>query len=757
IQLQTNGQVFGQPFVRPPANGNGNGAGNGNGNGFGNGGQALAHGAGSPVPAPGALLHSAVDSTQTSNITAGRDISLVATETIALGAAQASGNLTTNSSALQANTLAAGRNLTLATESGDLNVGSLRHGGNGSLTSTGAIQIDNLTLTGGGATVVSAASDLGIGGGSAAGGTIKLSAGGDVTVNMSSANFDNVTAGGSANMQGGSLTIGTVSAQQVLAQGGSVTVTSATSAGDVSISASGGSATVGTATAGGDIHIQANGGTASLTKAVITGSGVISVQSSDGDALLGLGTGSVSGATKVSVQAGQDAVVDLPSALPGALSVSAGRDATLKAPTVVFDAVQAGRDITLTGTVGDLTSTHNLVATRNITIGAAGALKLADITASSGSITLTGASVTAGALNAGQDLTLKALSGGVTLTSFKAGRDLVVQAATLSLGQQLAPVGRDFTITTPNDFTAASDIAAGRNLTLNIGGVASLKGVTAPGTVDIIANDLTLAGTMTAANVQVESATGALRVGGSSADGAPASGLWIDNAEFGRIQATGQVNLYAGPTAGTARGDLTLLALDVTPQSTPQVNFLVGGGHNALVQGVVAPTTSGGVIHIGDNTNAAWQPTSILVSGTLGSASFRGGSYSNVRAFDDVRLFATQDIIIGSQRFIGLIQSAAIADIEIGRNKPAGVAPTSAEQNRVLVAAGKLELSASGKVVSQNTAPSVAQSVGVFLTAGNGQPDLLIDPPQLVDVYGSFISQSGAVVSSFSAGAGREA
>ncbi len=772
IQLKTNGQVFGQPFARPPPpNGSGNGFVSGNVNGNGCSCEALAPGAGSPLLTPGGLLHSATDSTQTSQLAAGRDIGLLATNTIALGSAQAGRDLMTDSVALQANNLGAGQAMVLNTGAGDLKAASVSVGGGGSLTSSGAIQIDSLVLTGAQPLAVKAATDVLIGGGS--GGTITLSAGRDATVNMGSATFDTVTAGGTAKVQAGSLTIGTIKAQQVLVQGGSVSITSATSAGDVQVS--GGSATVATATAGGDIVIQASGGTASLTNAVITGAGhMVSVQAAGGDALLGLGTGSVSGAAKVSVQASQDAIVDLPTALPGTLSVGAGRDATLRAPTVVFDAVTAGRDITLTGTAGDFSSTRNLVATRNITIGAAGALQLADITASSGSITLTGTSVTAGALNAGQDLTLKALNGGVTagavnagqdltlkalnggvkLTSFKAGRDLIVQTATLSLGQQLAPIGRDVAITSPGDFTAASDLAAGRNFTLSVGGVATLNGVTAAGAVDIVAKDLTLGGTLTAANVQVESATGDLRVGGSSADGAPASGLWLDNAEFGRIHATGQVNLYAGPTQGTPRGDLTVLALDVSPQSTPQVNFLVGGGHNALVQGVVAPAASGGVIHIGDNANTAWQPTSILVSGTLGSATFSGGAYTDVHAFDEVRLFATQDIIIGTQRFIGLIQAAADADIEIGRNKPTGVAATGAERNRVLVAAAKLELSASGKVVSQNTAPTVAQSVGLFLTAGNGQPDLLIDPPQLVDLYGSFISQSGVVVTSFPAGSG---
>ena len=422
---------------------------------------------------------------------------------------------------------------------------------------------------------------------------------------------------------------------------------------------------------------------------------------------------------------------------------------------MTFNAVTAGRDVTLMTTGGDFNSTAALVATRNLSIGAAGALTVGDITASSGSITLTGRSVAAGAVMAGQDLTLKASNGAVNVARFQAGRDLIVQGSSLSLGQQLAAIGRDLSITTPGAFSAGSALTAGRNVTLNVGGMATLQGVSAPGNVDIIANDLTLSGPLTAQNVQIESAAGALQVGGSTA---PASGLWLDNAEFGRIHATGQVNLYAGLAAGGTRGDLTIQNLDINPASTPQVNFLAGTGHNALVQGLIAPTASGGIVHIGDSANGSWRPDSILVSGQIGAATYSNGAYSNVRDFNDVRLFATNDIIIGSQRFISLIQSSSNADIEIGKNKPSGVAAIASEQNRVLIAAGDLELSASGRVVSQNTGPTTDQSVGLFLTGKPGAttvtPDLIIDPPQLVDLYGSFVGPGGQVVSSFSAGAG---
>jgi filamentous hemagglutinin family protein len=709
------------------------------------------------------------DPTQISVLTAGRNINLLAGGTIGLGSATAGGGLITDSSSLLANSLTAGGSATLKSEAGDLAADFLAVGGASQATAAGAVRINSLQV--GGPLAVKAATDVILGNGADAndGGAapISVTAGRDVKAILGEGNFDTVTAGGIASLQAGSLTVGSVKAQQVLAQGGSVNVGSATSAGDVYVV--GGAATVGSATAGDDIYVLATGGAASLKTASITGGGadavglnfsgnpdsagnghVVAVQSASGDALLGLGQGEVSGASTVNIKAGQDATVDVASAISGTLSVSAARDVTLRAPSVTFDAVQAGRDLTLTATSGDFTSTKTLVAANNITIGAAGALTLGDVTSSAGTIALTGGTITAGALSAAQDLTLKATAGGVTVKSFKAGRDLIAQGATLSLGQETAPVGRDILVTTTGDFVSTSDLAAGRNFSFSVGGLATLQGVSGPGTIDILAKDLALGGAVSAATVQIESASGPLTVGGSGGG----AGLNLDNGEFGRIHATGQVNLFAGPASGGASGDFTLLNLDVNPQATPQVNFLVGGGHDALVQGLVAPTASGGIVHIGDGSNAAWQPNSILVTGAIGAADFHAGAYSNIRSFDDVRLFATQDIIIGSQRFIGLIQAAAPVDIEIGRNKPGGVAPTASEQNRVLVVAGTLELSAAGKVVSQNTAPTPIQSLGIFLTGKTGAPDLLIDPPQVVDLYGSFISQAGLIVSSFSAGSG---
>jgi hypothetical protein len=213
------------------------------------------------------------------------------------------------------------------------------------------------------------------------------------------------------------------------------------------------------------------------------------------------------------------------------------------------------------------------------------------------------------------------------------------------------------------------------------------------------------------------------------------------------------LRIYAGSTTGGTRGDLTLQALSINPTSTPNVVFDVGSGHTALVQGVVAPSAGGGgILRIGDASDTSWRPTSIQITGALGSATFAGGTYSNVSAFDEVRLAATQDILMGSQRFITLIQGTAIGDIDTATGKPAGVTPISGEVNKIFVATGKLEVSAESKVVQQNTSAALGvQPVGVFFT-GKSATALVIDPPKLMQLWGAFAGANGQVVTGSAAG-----
>lgn len=714
------------------------------------------------------LVSSLFDPTAISSITSGRDARIKATASIELGRIIASRDISVGGPDVAANGLISTGNLTVTSSTGTIKLAGVSVGGEGLVSGKTDVAIDAITAprklsvsSGGGIT-------LGDGKSSVAG-LVTLTAAQGVSVDLASAKIDTITAGTFADLKGGALDIGAVTAPRLFAQSASLKIGAATSTGDIYAIATSGDAIVGTANAADDVFVIATNGVASLGSANLTGSGpdavsttfvgdpdvsgngrVVLVQSTDLDARLGLGAGGVTGATAVTVMAGRDAVVDVLKPTPGAFRVVAARDATLKAPTVTLDAVSSGRDLSIGSTTGDFTLLNSLTATRNISVSAAGALRVGDVRADAGSVSLTGATVQAGNVAASEDLTLKALTGGVTTTSYKVGRDLIVQGATLSLGSSIAPVTRDLSITSLGNFNSTTPLVAGRNLTIDVAGKAVLGQTRAAANVRVLAGDLDLTGTVTGATAQIEARSGALRVGGAAGD--TAGVMTLDDTDFGQFRVSGPLRIFAGSTTSAVRGDLTLQNLAVNPASTPNVAFLVGSANTARVSGLVAPTVSGGILRIGDAADLGWRPSSILVTGGLGAATFSNGNYTNIRAFDELRLAARQDVIMGSQRFITLIQNTAISDIDLSADKPAGATATADEQFRVYIAAGKVEFSAENKVVQQNTAiPRTGQSVGLFLS-GKSNPALIFDPPKIVELYGVLSGPDGRVVGGATAG-----
>jgi filamentous hemagglutinin family protein len=707
-----------------------------------------------------ALVASLLDPTATSSINSGRDTRIAATASIELGRIVSGRDLDVKGASVKANGLVASGDLTAAATEGDVllaGVGALR---GGAISAKADIRIDAITATQ--KLTVTSGRDISLGDGvSTVTGPISLNAPNNVFVDAGSAKIDSITAGVGVNLRGGALDVAAVTAPKVFAQAASVKLGSVSTSGDLYVIGTNGDAIVGSATAGDDIFVLATHGTASLGDATLTGNSpdalglefvgnpdaasngrVVRVESSDLDAKLGLSTGGVTGATAVTVRGGRDAIVEVTRETPGAVSVVAARDATLRAPTVRLDSVTAGRDLAVGSTTGDFTLTNSLTAVRNITVTAAGALRLGDVRADAGSVVLTGGTIQAGNVSASEDLTLRATTGGVTTTSYRTGRDLILQGTTLSLGTAIAPVARDLSITSLGDFTSSAPLSAGRNVTIDVAGKATLGQTTGAGVVRIAAGDLDLTGAITAPTVQIESRGGALRVGGAAGGG----GFVLDNNDFGQLRASGQLKIYAGLTTGGARGDLTLQDLAVNTANTPNVTFLVGSGNNALVTGTAAPTTAGGILRIGDATDLNWRPNSILLTGGLGAATFANGQYTNIRAFNEVRLAARQDILMGSQRFITLIQGTAPENIDLAKLIPAGVAPQGDELLKVYVSAGRLEVSADNKVVQQNAAPSGSQqSVGLLFT-GQFSPALIIDPPKVVELWGAFAGANGQVL-----------
>lgn len=780
VRVSNVGRIFGRPWGRPleelldplsleeeaacVAQGGceeeSNGGGNGNGFGFAQLESDLDH----------AIVASLFDPTAISVISAGRDARIAATARIELGRVIAARDLAVTGGEVRGNALVAGGALNVTSTVGDIVLAGVGVMGQGAIDAKTDVRLESISaprkLT------VTSGRDVTIGDNSGdVSGVVSVSAPQNVTLNLASGRIDSVTAGAAVNLRG-AVDVGTITAPRVFGEAASVKIGSVTTSGDLYVVATNGDAIVGDATAGDDIYVLATHGTASLANATLTGAApdgvsnsfagnpdtagngrVVMVRSSDLDARLGLGTGGVTGATAVSVVAGRDAAVEVTKETPGTVSVTAARDATLRAPTVTLSSVQAGRDLSVGSTTGDFTLTNSLMAVRNISVSAAGALRVADVRADAGSVSLIGATVTAGNVSASEDLTLRALSGGVATTGLKTGRDLIVQGSSLSLGAAISEVPRDLSITSLGNFTSSTPLNAGRDLILDVAGKATLGATTAANSIRIVAGDLDLTGALTAPNARIESKGGAMRVGGS-ADGG--GGFVLDNADFGQLRVAGVTKIYAGSTTGTARGDLTLLDLTINPANTPNVTFLVGSGANALVNGLVAPTASGGFLRIGDAADLNWRPSSILITGGLGAATFTGGgaTYTNVRAFNEVRLAARQDILFGSPRFITLIQGTPIDAIDIAAGQPPGSAPIGGEVGKVFVSTGRLEVSSDGKAVQQNTAPvGSGGTAGLYFT-GAFNPALIIDPPRIVELWGAIAGADGKVVTGSAAGSG---
>ena len=77
-------------------------------------------------------------------------------------------------------------------------------------------------------------------------------------------------------------------------------------------------------------------------------------------------------------------------------------------------------------------------------------------------------------------------------------------------------------------------LSTGRNLILDVGGKATIATATAGVNIRILAGDLDLTGTVTAPTAQIESRSGAIRVGGSAGD--TAGTLTLDNTDFGQLR-----------------------------------------------------------------------------------------------------------------------------------------------------------------------------------------------------------------------------
>jgi hypothetical protein len=244
--------------------------------------------------------------------------------------------------------------------------------------------------------------------------------------------------------------------------------------------------------------------------------------------------------------------------------------------------------------------------------------------------------------------------------------------------------------------------------------------------------------------VRIESLAGALTLGGGSSSappqgvlGAGADGLLVTDAEFQRITSTtGGTQFVAGSANSTARGDLTVRDLNVDPAKTQHLVLGAGSANDVLINGLLAPSVNGGTLAVGDASVSGFQPGRILVSGQIGLSTGNAQSgFTGVRAFNDVSLSAARDIFLGTSRFIGLVLTLPVDQIDISRGLPAGVAPAAGETDRLIITADHLSLTAPDRIVQQNTG-ATGQTNGLYLSNSGGATQVLsLSPADVVDVF----------------------
>lgn len=478
-----------------------------------------------------------------------------------------------------------------------------------------------------------------------------------------------------------------------------------------------------------------------------------------------------------------------------ASQLAAGRDLGLSAASLDVGGlnagrllvVDAGRGITLNGTAS-AGGAATLRTGGALTIGAgsgdlaAGGRLQLDVGSLAARRLLSGRSVVINAsgtsANNGPAVNLASVvaADDIVITATHAAGGIVLGSATITgAGSDEAPTGRTLSLTArgaQGDVTygaAATGTAidgatrvlfsAGRDVTANVAGKLNLAGGSAGRNFIIRANDLDLTGALTVANLRVESLGGGLSLGSPPPSavvraplGAPgASPLSVSNAEFQFITATGEVGFYAGSALAPDRGDLTVLDLTVNTGRVPRLLLAAGGANDILVTGTLAPESGGGVLTIGESDpQSPWRPGRILVTGRIGfSTGSPAAGFADLRPFDEVNLNALRDVILGSSRFVALVAATPPGDIDISGNRPAGVAPTADERDRVFLTSANLSLSASERIVQQNTG-SRAQPNGILITSQlSNARSLAVTPARVVDLFGAFRDGRGVITGGF--------
>jgi hypothetical protein len=256
--------------------------------------------------------------------------------------------------------------------------------------------------------------------------------------------------------------------------------------------------------------------------------------------------------------------------------------------------------------------------------------------------------------------------------------------------------------------------------------------------------------------IEALNAAGPAVIGG--AGGGP--GFNLTNASFAHLSGR-DIIIMGGPGEGQGPGvDLKVDDLTVVSSRISALWLGTDSGHSITVAGAVTPAGAAPVdVQIGFARQGADSPASfdgfipgaIDITGALGAPSEPLGA---------ARLVARGDILIGTAPFV----VAAAADPTFDAVKSSGAFAVTRDQ--VFVAAGTLQLSTQGRIIQQNTAPSLLSFAGLAIGAPTAADPLIAAPgalqgqsigggawtadfaagPSRIDLFGALAPTSGPVV-----------
>ena len=496
----------------------------------------------------------------------------------------------------------------------------------------------------------------------------------------------------------------------------------------------------------------------------------------------------VDAARSLTVRSGASAGASASFRTSGAFTIGGGAGGVntigrlqIDAGTVRSGQLNSGRSVVVNASGagpngGPAVSLGSIIADDDVTItttNAAGHIVLGQVqlTSARADEAPAGRNLTLSARGAEADVTYGSAGGspviGITRANFSAGRDVTVNASG-PLVTAGAAAGRDLTVNATGPLSLGG-VSAGRDVTATVPGLLTLNGGSAGRNFIIRAGDLDITAAVTATSLRIESLQGGMTVGGGAGGSAPstsraaaaaaaADGLRLTDAEFQLLHVSGQIGFYAGATTGAVRGDLTVQTLHVDPGRTPSLLFAAGPNNTISISGDLAPGTQGGVVTVGDpGADSGWQPGRIQLTGSIGVA--KGSSntgFIDVHALGETHLNAVTEILLGSPRFIALVTSVPADQVDIANDKPAGVAATAEELNHIWITTGILTMSASARILMQNTGAKT-QPNGIFIDgsvpgAPTDKPPLSISTTGVVDLFGTFRDAGGVVHGGLGAG-----